>query len=325
MGDSNTGSGQYFNATYDTTRATLGQIKHDYSIVLPSQEPLDLISMVANYVGSTSRLCQFLIDNGHVPAGVARIIMVPCGWAGTGLNPGGNSAWNVAGTRYALDGGGGIPVGNGLYGMINHAKSAYPNNKIWFFNWIEGANDGSWTAAAWAAAFAALFSEVRGIYPDAVSAPILGTPYPPDRVNPQMGYEVNLQSYAQYQSAVTAVSGGYYIDPTTPTILHSYLDNSFVHYNAASHRGGQYNIDTTPYLWSAGTTYNNPGLYLGQKCVVASDNFIYQCIGSGNIGNNPAGNAYPSLWAQQWDTSATVADTVCLAYRQYQALLSAGF
>src|ERR1035437_2383093 len=75
LGDSNSGSGQHFNATYDTTRTILGQINHLHNTVIPSQEPLDLLGMGANDVGPTSRLCQFLIDNGHVPAGVVRIIM----------------------------------------------------------------------------------------------------------------------------------------------------------------------------------------------------------------------------------------------------------
>ena len=407
MGDSNSGSGQYFNASYDTTRSSLHQIKHDHTFPV-AQEPLDLISMSANYVGPTTKLCQFLIDNGHVPAGVVRIIMVPCGWAGTGLSPPGY--WNVTGDRYALDGASGIPgVNNGLYGMINAAKAAYPNNKIWFFNLIEGANDGSWAASSWVAAMQAMWSEIRGVYPDSVNAPILVSGIPPDRLNTQLGYVVNLGGIVIAQQAIGSyVSGAYYVDPTTPTVLHSYLGNGFVHYSAASHRGGNYNASndkatsiasgsynsgtgvvtltlsekinaapgrsmvisgvtgtgaftscngtftagsgtnsttlnytiatgltltitnsatgsitcTNGCIWYSTVTYTPAGAYIVQNCVVASDNYIYTCIAP-TTGDDPTTS--PTKWTQQWDTSAIIADTDCLAYRQYQALLSAGF
>ena len=410
MGDSNSGSGQFFNATYDTTLAGLYQIKHDHTFPL-AQEPLDLISMGANEVGPTTKLCQFLINNGHVPAGVVRIVMIPCSWAGTGLSliAGNTGYWNAAGSRWALDGGNGIAVGNGLYGMINAAKAAYPKNRIWFFNWIEGANDGGNTQAVETAQMQALFAEIRGIYPDAVAAPILVGGIPPDRINPQMGYEVNLNDVIAAQQNISSnISRAYYIDSTTPSVLHSYLSQNFVHYNAASHRGGAYNdskntstsivsgsynsstglvtliltaninvapgssvvisgvtgtgsfascsgsftagagtggttltyaiatgltltisnsgsgsaVCTNGYVWNSAVTYVPAAMYTPQKCVIGSDNYIYSCLAT-TTGDDPTTS--PTKWAKQWDTSATVADTDCYAYRCYQALLAAGF
>lgn len=322
MGDSNNGSGQYFNASYDTTSPTVFQIEHTTGWpVIVAQEPLNQLSMSANEVGPHTKLAQLLVANGRVPANIQRIIIIPNGWAGTGLSlvAGNTGYWNVNGSRQALD------ATNGLYATIDAAKAAYPNSQIAYFNWIEGANDGSWNQAAWTAAMQALFAEIRSRYPDSVNAPVLVTGIPPDRTNTSLGYQVNLAPIIAGQQAIAAnLTRSIYIDPSAAPVLHSYLDNGFVHFNAASHRGGIPNINTTPYLWNSGTAYTPAGSFLVQKCVVASDGFIYTCISS-STGVDPSGNANPTFWSQQWDTTAAVSATDCLAYRQYQGLLSMGF
>jgi len=333
-GDSNTGSGQFFNATYDTTRPNLYQFLHGHTTAL-AQEPLDMISPAgANEVGSTTRLCQFLIDNGHVPAGVVRIVMLPTGWGGTGLSlaAGNTGYWNVAGSRQALDGvAGSITNGsaagfNGLYGMINAAKATYPNNKIWFFNWIEGANDGSWVSPNWTNAMIALWAEVRGVYADAINAPILVTGVPPDKYNQYLGNVNNYHMLGEQAAIGSSVSKAYYVDPSSPTVLHSYLGNAFIHFNAAAARGGVTNFNTSGYAWSSGATYNTVAVGAGDNNVaVGSDNYLYTTLIDGNIGNDPSGNAFPAKWRQNYSATETISDSDCLAYRQYQALLSAGF
>lgn len=267
MGDSNTGSGEFFDGSLDTTTPTLLQVTRSGgftpSVLAVAREPLAEVSMGANDIGGTTKLCQLLISGGHVPPFVKQIIMVPAGIAGTGLNPAENNAWNVnsgglAG-RQALDGGsetGG--TGNGLYGMLNQALSFHPTARIWFFVWIEGANDGGMTQGAWTSAAQALFSEIRGLYPSGALAPILFTGIPPNRVDPLLGGQVNLGGViAAHQNIAANLSGAIYIDPNNPTVLQSYLDNGFVHFCAASHRGGTDNSNTNLATSIASGSYNS--------------------------------------------------------------------
>ena len=62
---------------------------------------------------------------------------------------------------------------------------------------------------------------------------------------------------------------------------------------------------TPPALWLAATTY------AAGNQVTGSDFYIYQSIGNGNIGNNPAENAFPSLWTNTgvlaaWSSTPTL-------------------
>lgn len=347
MGDSNSGSGECFNATYDTlSPVTVLQLKHDFTVVR-AQEPLDFLSMgttcgtntsgVSGQIGSTTKLVQMLVSAGKVPAYVQRIVIIPAGWAGTGLNIAGNAYWVPYGEAgcnatnkcgCALDGdvnwSCGLAAGKGLYGMLNQAKSVYPNSKIWFINMIEGANDGGMTQANWTAAAQSLFTDLRNRYPDAVSAPILWTGIPPDKVNSSLGYTVNLGNIIAAQQAIGSnIANAYYVDPSTPTVLHSYFDNAWVHFNSASHRGGVPNIITTGKAWNSGTTYNPAAAFTAQTTVLGSDGFIYTCIAT-TIGNDPVTDGGVH-WSKQWDTTASVSESDSLAGRQYQQLIAAGF
>src|ERR1039458_9492235 len=84
---------------------------------------------------------------------------------------------------------------------------------------------------------------------------------------------------------ISNVANAYYIDPTTPPVLHSYFGNAFIHYNAASHRGGIDNSTAGP-SWASGTAYTKAASFVEQTLVVASDNFIYSCIAN-TTGNDP--------------------------------------
>lgn len=355
IGDSNTGSGECFNATYDTlSSASVIQLKHNFTTA-QAQEPLDLISMgtscgsnvsgVSGDVGPTTKLIQLLQSNGKVPAGIVRIVIIPSGWAGTGLNVAGNAYWVPFGNTgcnstnkcgCALDGAVnyacGIAAGTGLYGMISQARSLYPNSKIWFINAVEGANDGGMAAGAWQAAVTLLINDIRSKNPDAATVPILWSGIPPDRINSSLGYETNLANVITDQTNIgTYISHAYYINPSAAPVLHSYFDNGYVHFNSASQRGGVPNFitsgnntDGTPHVWSSAATYNPAGAFLVQETVLASDGFIYTCISGPSTNNNPTTDGGVH-WSKQWDTTATVAVTDSLAGRQYSQLVAAGF
>lgn len=326
-GDSNSLQAQHFDGSLDTTTPNLFQISQTFVISL-AQEPLNQVTVVSGDIGPNTKLAQLLIANGYLPAGVRRVVIIPSAWAGTGLSlvAGNTGFWNVAGSRQALDGdGGSVP---GLYALINRAKILYPHSKIWYVNWIEGANDGSWTGSAWTSAMQALWGpsgEFVSKYPEAANAPIIVSGIPPDRTNTALGNQDNLGAIITAQQAIhSAIPNAFYVDPSAAPILHSYPVNAFVHYNAASDRGGTYNFDTSAFLWSSGTTYNVNPAGTSQTVVVASDGFLYTTLVNGNIGNDPSGNAHPTLWAQQYSSTATVNVTDSLAYRQYQALINSG-
>lgn len=280
-GDSNSGSGECFNAANDTLApATVLQLKHNFTTAR-AQEPLDLISIgtscganvsgVSGDVGSTTKLVQTLVANGKVPPYIQRIVIIPSSWAGTGLNVAGNAYWVPFGNAgcnstnkcgCALDGAVnwacGIAAGTGLYGLIDHAKSLYPQSKIWFVNMIEGANDGGMTQANWTAAAQSLFTDLRSKYPDAATAPILWTGIPPDRINTSLGWQTNLTNVITAQQAIGSnISHAFYVDPSAAPVLHSYFDNGYVHFNSASQRGGTPNFILNKSSGNATVAYNS--------------------------------------------------------------------
>lgn len=323
IGDSNNGSGEAFDATYDTSVAGIYQLKHDFTVV-QAQDPLDQRSMSS--IGSIVKTCQLLLSNGHVWPHVTRVVILPCAWAGTGATIASGGYWNVGGVRYALDGGSGLT--HGYYAMVNQAKSLYPNSKIWFHDVSLGTNDGGAAAGVLSTALQNLVSEIRGIYADA-SSPFLFLGVPPDRINLLLGGQTIFTNVvSDLQNIGSHISNSYYIDPTGAA---SYFDNGWVHFNAATHRGGvenfntaANNLDGTPHVWSAAANYTYAGVSGVQTTVVASDNYIYSCR-QNNTNVNPAGNLNPTFWTQIRQVGRTIDVTNSLAYKKYQALLTAGF
>lgn len=258
IGDSNNGSGQFFDATYDTSVAGIFQLKQNFTVV-QAREPLDQISMGLGDVGPTTKLVQLLVANGHLLSGVTRVVILPTAWAGTGMNPVGNNAWNVAKGgccgRLALDGNGSNVTG--LLPMINKAKQLWPKNRIWFWQVIIGANDGGASQVNETTWIQQLFSELRRTYPSDASAPAIFTGIPPDLMHSLLGSRVNLGNVsAALQKIGSFVSNAYYVDPTG---LPSYLNNAFFHYSAAAHRGGTENYSKTPRSVSISSGSYNSG------------------------------------------------------------------
>lgn len=278
MGDSNSGSGECFDASLDTlSSSNIIQLKHDFTTAV-AREPLDQTSMgtscganvsgTSGQIGPTTKLVQLLAANGKIPNGVTRVVIIPTAWAGTGVTLASCGYWNPASTTStcpgtsctggcALQGGSGLT--HGFYSMLDRAKATWPNNKIWFYNYIMGANDGSVARATVEANIQALFTDIQSHYPDAAAAPILMTGIPPDRTDVQLGDTLNLGNVvAALQNIGTlggSVSKAHYIDPTS---LHSYFNNAWVHFNAASHRAGadnsRLNISTSI---ASGSSYNS--------------------------------------------------------------------
>ncbi len=240
------------------------------------------------FAASTFALCKALLAAGLMPSGYDNVILVPTAWAGTAFL----NYWATTGNRYALDGGGGRT--HGFYDCVNAALGLSTGNRIWFFDWGHGMNDGGQTQTQYQNNMLATWGEIRStLSGGAAYAPILVTGGPPDRIDPDLGAQTNLSGVFAAQAAVESyLPNSYYVDPTG---LHSYCNNRFVHFSAASHRGGVDNSSLTSaryanssWLWDAGTAYLalNSGVDNNADYVIASDNWCYRCI-SNSTGNDP--------------------------------------
>lgn len=282
-GDSNSLQGQQFDSSIDTTLANVLQLNTTFNGTLTASEPL-----VNNHggsggsivdVGSTLKLCQQLVADGLKPPGFTNVIIVQTSWAGTAFL----NEWATTGTRTAL----GAITDNGVntfYGMVNAALGLTAGNRIWFFDWNHGMNDGGQTQAQYQANMVATWGEIRANVATATFAPILVAGGPPDRSDADLGGQVNLGGVLAAQAAVESyLPNSYYVDPTG---LHSYMDNLFVHFSSASHRGGTDNSNTANATRASGSWYWNAGdTYAAADHVFGSDNWCYKFVGSTGASN----------------------------------------
>jgi hypothetical protein len=230
-GDSNAGNGKFFDASLDVRDSNVFQIKHDLTTVQIATEPLDNAGIPARCVGSTLALCRLLSQRGKIPTGY-KILIVPCAWAGTAFA----NYWATTGNRYALDGGGGI--GNGLYAMVNAALALDSRNRIWFFDWNHGENDNT-TQDVYQNNMIATWGEIRSRVSTALRAPILVAGEPPNRSNPLLGHTPNPGVDAALRNVATYLDSSIYINSDDLTAIDN--TSGYVHFPAASHRGGTNN------------------------------------------------------------------------------------
>jgi hypothetical protein len=240
-GDSNSCHGKYADeAGIDQAGSGIFQFKHNETIVA-ANEPLDTSGTSLNYdgtghgaVGSTVALCRLLRDRGKVPAGYS-ILIVPTAWEGTAFL----NFWATTGFRYALDGGYG-GVTNGFYNMVNKAMATHASNRLWFFDWNHGANDGGQTQAQYQNNMIATWGEIRSTIPGATNVPIIAPGIPPNHVNPAYGASTNFVGViAAQRNIANILSRAVYVNCEDITMIDS--SDNYIHYPAAAHRGGTNN------------------------------------------------------------------------------------
>lgn len=285
LGDSNAGSGESWTSSDDVTHSQVLMLDRNSlnttpATMLATETLLQNGShgnagMSSSVVGDSVALAKLLAQRGNIPQGFANIILVGAAWAGTAF-PG---QWAITGARAALDG------SNGFYSMVEAALGLNSGNRIWFFDWVFGANcfgDGSFESES-----QALFTEIRSSakgLAGAAAAPILVTGIPPDRVTIN-GSTGSGSVTGPQQTCSSWLPNSYYVDPSG---LHSYMDNGFVHFNAASHRGGTDNSKTTTASYTSGTWYwDNTVTYASGNFVLGSDNWCYKSLINSNLGNDP--------------------------------------
>lgn len=240
-GDSNALQGKYGTGV-DVAGSGIFQYKHDGTIVAANEAidntginltdvEVDGSNRIA--VGSTVALCRLLRDRGHVPAGYS-ILIVPAAWAGTAFL----NYWATTGSRFALDGGGGLT--NGFYTQVNGAMASHAQNRLWFFDWNHGANDGGQTQAQYQNNMIATWGEIRSTISGASNTAIIAPGIPHNRVDPALGAQTNLDGVIAAQRNIGSIlSNAAYVDCEDITAIDS--SNSHIHYPAAAHRGGTNN------------------------------------------------------------------------------------
>lgn len=314
-GDSNAGNGKYYDPSFDTTDMRVSVYNHDSSVKTPAKEPLDNYGMAPNCVGSTLALCRLLSQRGKIPTGFDNILIVPCGCAGTSLAAGGaNPDWCTTGNRYCLDGGGAL--GRGLYSMVNGALALNSRNRVWFFDWNQGENDGG-THELYQNNMIATWGEIRSTIATAAYAPILVPGEPPNRCN--IFNVCNTGTVGAQHNVASYLPGSIYID--TSDLNAPDYSNGFVHLPAVSHRGGINNAPQ-PDAYDPTRTYT-AATSTSSNIVTCSNNFVYRSVADGNIGNNPITDD-----GTHWqNTTAHVLGTVAnpLSERKYNAILQLGW
>jgi hypothetical protein len=323
ISDSNQGSGESWLSSDDVIDPSIFMFDRSTTTttptIIPAQESIlnahngskGNISMIANSVGDTIALCKLLIQRGKLPVGYDKIIIVGTAWAGTAF-PG---YWAVTGTRYALDGGGGLD--HGYIAQVNAALGLDPANRIWFHDSSFGANCGG--DASFQSEFIATTAEVRGLRTGA-SAPILLTPSPPDRANAALGGATSLAALTAIQAnCANWLPNSYYIDPTgLPSEMGGI--QSFIHYSAASHRGGVDNSGLTTTLYNGSWIWDSTVTYAAGNHVLGSDNFCYNSVGNGNINIDPTTDGGVHWTKTTYQYGRTISNP--LSERKYSAIVN---
>lgn len=292
IGDSNAGfGGVRLSSDNDTNpmiwmldRSTLGStpaIVAASELLLEDSSRGNTMGGVVTTVGSSLALIKLLVERNKVPAGYDKIILVGTAWAGTAMV----NYWAVTGNRYALDGGGGLTYG--FYAMVNAALGLDPANRIWFYDWAGfGANcsgDSNFQSEV-----AAMFAEMRSTLRTGASAPVIVTPSPPDRATIGLGGATGLSAITAIQAnCADWLPNSYYVSAVG---LPSEMGNNqpFIHYSAASARGGVDNSATTNTNYTSGTWFWDASeTYAINNFVLGSDNFCYKSKVNGNINHDP--------------------------------------
>src|SRR3972149_3303733 len=231
-GDSNGMWGKYrLTDGTDNAGSGINQYKQN-STVAVANEPLDNVDYVLDdvgtdgQIGSTVALARLLRDGGYGPTGYD-ILLVPHFDAGSDFA----THWAVDGTRLAL---------NDFLTRMSAAVALEAGNRVWFFDWNEGANDTGRTEAQWQGYMVAMWAEIRATVATALYAPVLVTGIPPNAVNPALGNNTGLGGViAAQQNVESYLANSKYIDVADITDI----DNTdlYKHFTAAAHRGGTNN------------------------------------------------------------------------------------
>lgn len=219
--------------------------------VAAANEPLDNVNYTLDdvgtdgQIGSTVALARQLRDNGNVTPGYD-ILIVPHCFAGSDFA----NYWSVGGTRLELD---------NFMDRLSAAVALEVGNRIWFFDWNEGANDTGRTEAQWQAFMEDMWAEIRSTVSTASTAPVLVTGIPPNAVNPALGNNTGLGGVqAAQQNVESYLSNSKYISVSDITDI----DNTDLHkhFTAAAHRGGTNNAPG-----NTGETYTAATCLAGRK------------------------------------------------------------
>lgn len=206
-----------------------------------ADEPLDhkgmgggTLASGTGLVGSTVALCRLLRDRSKLPTGYD-ILIVPAAHGGTAFA----NYW--ATTPAYVDGvTGGRRALTPFIDALTYAMALHASNRMWFFDWNHGANDGGQSQTQYANNMVAMWDEIRTTVSTASKSPILVSGIPPNRIDPALGNATNLGGViAAQQNIASSIQDAIYVDPTGLTAIDS--SNGYVHFPAVSHRGGTNN------------------------------------------------------------------------------------
>lgn len=264
-------------------------------------------------IGSTLALIKLLVARGKVPSGYDKVVIVGTGWSGTAMV----NQWAVTGTRLCLDGGAGEL---GFFTMVQAALALDSANRIWFFDQAGfGANCSG--DAIFQSEQVAMWAEMRSTLRTGLSAPVLITPPPPDRAAVALGGATGLVTITSIlANCANWLPNSYYCDAVG---LPSEMGNTqpFIHYSAASQRGGVDNSTTTTSLYSSGSwIWSSSVTYAAGNHVLGSDNVCYNSVGNGNINHNPVGDGGVNWTPTSYQYGRTITDP--LSERKYRAIVN---
>lgn len=328
-GDSNAGHGSAWISSDDNTVSNILMLDNTTvggtpSTILATETALDgtgskgNASMGGNTVGSALALVKLLVARGYKPPGYTNVILVGGAAAGTAFL----NEWATTGSRTAL---------NAFESYVDAALGLTSGNRIWFYNWDHGENDGGQTQAQYQNNMIATWGEIRARYGSngGLYAPILVSGCPPDRQDSDLGRQVNMGGpIAAQQNIANVLQNAIYIDPTG---LNSDFEQGFVHFSAASQRGGADNSSLTnasrtsgSYLWNAGDTFTTGAQATDLAVDDQDSDWVYRYIGASPSSSTSRPHTDATNWRKtNYQYGKTVTDP--LSEKKFRAIISAPY